>query len=236
MSNFSIKVENGFTWFRLPRVIGLGDTQRLEAELAAIMTEGIKLVLDLAETCEIYSSGIGFIIQARKLVIEKNGSIFLVNVGRKIHEVFSFLNLDRVFRIYPTDIEFELDNDELWKNSQNESSTEFLFVSQIEDGIGRVIIAGNLDGNADVNGLRSLSVPLGVKWCLFDLSKLDVIDSFGMSEIQATFRKLDGAGCNIAVFGATTAVSGLFAVFQPPESVQFHTTVEEALSSISNSK
>ena len=232
MSNFSIKIENGFTWLRLPRVIGLNDGLRLESELRGIMTDGIKLVLDMADTSEIYSSGIGFVIHARKLTIEKKGVVFLVNVSKKIHGVFSSLNLDRIFRIYPTDVEFELENDDLWKAVLKESATDFLFVSQVEDGVGRVIIAGTLDNTADVGGLRSLTIPAEVKTCLFDFSKLDVVDSFGISEIQNAFRKLSETECKVAVYGTNPSVSGLFTLFPPPDCVLFFETADEALSSL----
>ncbi len=234
MSNFSIKEENGFTWIRLPRVIGLSDCPKLEADLRGLISEGIKLVLDMADTYEIYSAGIGFIIQARKLAIENKGAVFLVNVSKKVLGIFTALNLDRVFRIYPTDVEFELDNDDLWKASAKENVAEFLFVSQVEDGVGRVIIAGNLDSTADVYGLRSIDFSHDVKWCLFDFSKLDLVDSFGMSELQDAFRRLTFAGCRIAIFGTNSSVAGLFTVFPPPDSVTFYTNAEEAITSIFN--
>ena len=229
MSSMAIKEENGYIWVRLPRIIGTTDCFKLEEELRPCLVDGVRLVLDLVDSGELYSSGLGFLIRIRKLVVELHGAVFIVNVNRKLRELLVSLNLDRVFRMYATDVEFELDNEDVWLPRFAGMDRNFLFVSQIESGLGRAIMSGLLNHSADLNGLRTMACPRDVNYCIFDLTGVCMMDSFGISELLTAFRRLGDSGCRVALFGANSTVSGLFSLFPPSDNVHFYSSEKDAL-------
>ena len=216
MSVMEITQENNYIWARLPRIIGTTDCYHLEEEIRPYLVDGVRLVLDLVDSGELYSSGLGFLIRIRKLVVELHGAIFIVNVNRKLRELLVSLNLDRVFRIYATDVEFELDNEDVWRPRFLGTDKHFVCVSQMENGVGRIILSGAIDSDADMAGLRNLSLPAGISCCTFDMSGVSMMDSYGIAELLTTFRRLAEGGCRVAIFGASSTVTGLFSLGQCP--------------------
>ena len=231
MTMIETHMEDGFLWARLPRIFNVEDCNRFEKELIPQLVTGIKLVVDLVDVAELYSCGLGFLIHLRKIVVEKVGTIALVNMGRGLREQFITLNLDRVFRMYATDVEFELDNEAVWKPRLLGGAKHFVCVAQLEDSLWQLIFTGVLDCDADVTVMRQ-PLPAGMNNAIFNFENLTFLDSFGLSELLTLQRRIADAGCPIAIFGLNPTVKGLLSLFPPPENVSFYETQLEAMAAV----
>ncbi len=80
---------------------GLG---RLRDKINSVLFEGCRnIVLDLGDVRSIDSSGLGQLVSSLTSVTRENGSLKLVNVGRRSKDLFATTKLVRLFDTYDTE-------------------------------------------------------------------------------------------------------------------------------------
>ncbi len=106
---FSTQIEkrHDALWISLPDSIDMDNHQKIQEMIEPEMEGGCeRVVLDFSHTKSLFSSGLGLIIRLKKLVENKGGKIFLVNVRDKIYEGFENVGLNKTFDIFMTENEF----------------------------------------------------------------------------------------------------------------------------------
>ena len=107
-----IKVDTreGWFWIELPGTINLNNYKLIEHEVEQFLADKDmpRVVFDLEHLEYFYSSAIGLFIRLNKDIVGKDGTLCLVNVSQKVRELLASVNLDRVFHVFATDVEFEI--------------------------------------------------------------------------------------------------------------------------------
>lgn len=107
--SFSTQIEkrHDALWISLPDSIDMDNHQRIQEMIEPEMRNGCdRVVLDFSRTTALFSSGLGLIIRLKKLVEQKGGKIYLVNVRDKIYEGFENVGLNKTFEVFMTENEF----------------------------------------------------------------------------------------------------------------------------------
>ena len=83
--------------------LNMAAAPELRAAVAAAIGAGHRrLVLDLAETGFMDSSGLGALVGCLKAMREAGGEIRLANVGEQVRMVFELSGVDRILLSYPS--------------------------------------------------------------------------------------------------------------------------------------
>jgi anti-sigma B factor antagonist len=83
--------------------IDLATQTKLRAALEELITAGrADIVVDLAETTFLDSTGLGALISARRRTYASKGSFAIICANPKMRELFSITRLDLVFRVHET--------------------------------------------------------------------------------------------------------------------------------------
>ena len=125
----------------------------------------------------------------------------LVNVPEQVFDMFAALNLDKVFRIYATDVEFEISQDDFMKKKEADEKLGFLFVAKIEEGSFRINISGEMTNAFDLSACRELKPSADAKLYLFDLSSLEAIDSSGADALLDLTKRIAASGGRSRAYG-----------------------------------
>ena len=81
--------------------VGPRDKDAIEAKVQELVEQGhTSIILDLGEVSFLDSSGIGGLIAAFLKASRKGGSVKLVHVTRRIHEVLQITRLSSVFEMF----------------------------------------------------------------------------------------------------------------------------------------
>jgi anti-anti-sigma factor len=205
----SINVERRgeFIWAQLPEALTVDNYIKVEDAVRPFLTGNQdQLVLDFNGTEHIYSSGIGLLVRLHKMISQAKGSFNLVNVNEKLRGLFSEVRLDMIFKIYATDVEFEISHDEIWNKKLNERKTGFLFIASIEEGVYRIVLSGNMDTIHDLSEIRNFKPDPAINRFVIDLCSLDVMDTCGFQVfIELIRRVVEGQG-KCATYGANEIV------------------------------
>jgi anti-anti-sigma factor len=222
----------GFTWIVLPDAINMDTYGPIEKEVGRVLIEkNIQVVVDLSNTNNLFSSGLGLIIRVRKKVYELNGSICLVNVSQKIRSVFETVHLDKVLPLYATDVEFEISQEQFRKCFSAEKY-EFVFVARIENGIYRINCSGHMTVEQNLTAFRDFAWDVAVGCSIFDLTGLDMIDSTGVAMLIKLVKDIhDRGGTNFA-YGANQSVTEVVNLLGMDEYVKLFSDERSALQSI----
>jgi anti-anti-sigma factor len=210
MEENKMKVENrhGFLWVVLPDSINMNDCREIESAIEKNLNgKEYRVVLDLSETVNVFSSCLGLMIRIRKVVHEKNGVVCLVNVSERIRNLFFTINLDKVFPVYATDTEFEISQSDVWNRRNLERGPGFIFVSQCEGGVCRINISGELTNNRKTDDCANFNLVPDIKEYIIDLSGLEMIDSYGSAVFGNLIRKINASGGRCRVFGADELIA-----------------------------
>ncbi len=79
----------------------LNNSEKFKAELVALIDEhNKKIVLDLSSISYMDSSFLGALVSSLKHAIAAKSDILLVGLKPDIHNLFSLIRLDKVFKIY----------------------------------------------------------------------------------------------------------------------------------------
>jgi anti-anti-sigma factor len=233
--NSAIRIENklGYIWVHMPDAISRDDYREIENEIGALLAaETNRLVLDLSETNNIFSSGLGLLIRLSKMAIEKKGAMHLVNVSRALQEVFAMVNLDRYFSIYETDIEFSVFQEDAWKNTRSKEPATFLCFHKVENGVCRVHLSGKMTADNDLAKLNESFYDESVRFYLFDMIGLDIIDTVGADALFRIVRHIRSHGCECLAFGANEIVRELLQVLHSGLELAVFDSEDDALKSI----
>lgn len=232
----SVVVEhrNGFVWVVLPDSMSRDNYMAVEREVEAELSgKKDRVVLDLIATNSVYSSGIGFMVRLRKKIIESGGVLCLVNVSREIRELFGRANLDRVFEIYATDVEFDISRDDVWGADKAAEASRFLFVFQVEDQVCRITMSGAMDSLHDLSRMSEFRAGEDVKCFVLNLESLDLVDSYAgrffFEFLQRVGKDVSG---KCAIYGANEIVVQLLGLFAVDRLAKFFDTEDEALAHV----
>ncbi|MBN1577912.1 MAG: STAS domain-containing protein [Chitinispirillaceae bacterium] len=203
-SKDELKIEErpGYLWVTLPDAITMYDNKEIEQKIGnRLRDRKDHVVLDFSHTHAVYSSGLGLMIRIRRFVTERNGTISLVNVPESVLNMFTALNLDKVFHLYKTDVEFEISQDDFIKNKESEDRLGFLFVAKLEQGSFRINISGEMTSDFDLSACRKMRPEAGVSLYLFDLSGLEAVDSTGADLLIDLTKRITAAGGRCRGYG-----------------------------------
>lgn len=220
-----------YLWFSFPEIIDLEYHAVIEEKIKDYLSSGQeRIVLDFSKTATLYSSGLGLLIRIRRLVHEAGGHMYLVNVKPEIIQLLSTLNLDKVFNIFRTDVEFELSQNDILEGSfAAETNLEFLFTSQVENQVCRIILGGRMIAGRDYSDCITFSPVTDISEYVFDLGGLELIDSSGIDVLCTIAAKIKQAGGENRIFGASELIRDLIEVFDVDDLFVFFDSEKDAL-------
>jgi anti-anti-sigma factor len=193
-------------------------------------------VFDLSRVRSIYSSALGVLIRVRKQVGEAGGVVCLVNVCQTIITLLESLNLNKIFPVYATDVEFEISEDKAWEQKLSERKIEFVFIPQIEKGMYRISIAGEMVTDHDMGLCRKFDPDPNIKLFILDLSDLTGMDSFGTGVFMGLLGRIKRQGGTARVFGASKIVRQVLTFLGANEYLTFYKKEKEAVAGMVKKK
>jgi anti-anti-sigma factor len=206
MSNqneLTIEERSGCLWITLPDSITMYDNRELEQRISRQLRDRKDhVVLDFSNTRAVYSSGLGLMIRLRRFVTERGGTLSLVNVAPAVHDMFTALKIDKVFTMYPTDVEFEISRADFTEKKEGGGALGFLFVSKAEHGSMRFNVSGAMTADYNLSPCKEFQPSTEVKLYLFDLSGLEIIDSAGAEAFAGLTARIAAAGGTARAYGA----------------------------------
>lgn len=197
-----IEEKSGYLWIVLPDAITMYNNREIEEMIGnRLRDRQDHVVLDFTGTQTVYSSGLGLMIRIRRFVSERNGILSLVNVSEQLFAMFAALNIDKVFNIYATDVEFEISQDDFLNKKNTDKGIGFLFVTKIENGVMHINISGEMSRSFELATCKNFEPPPGISLYLVDLSALESVDSDGAVALLAMTKKITGSGGTCRAFG-----------------------------------
>lgn len=232
-STVTMERKNGCLWFVLPDVINMDNYIRIEGQLqAALGGAEKKIVIDLAHTRNLFSSGLGLLIRLKKHVDNAGGTMHLVNVSKKVRDLFASVNLDKLFLIYETDVEFEISQSDVLASKLEGKPTGFVFADRVEKGIYRITMSGNCAMGQETARLAAFSPDPKIKHYVFDLTGLDLLDTAGIKLLSHLFVKIrDMNGVAIA-YGGDSYMKELLGILGITEMVRLYENERDAMEAI----
>ena len=229
----AITRENGYVRIVLPDSIGMDESVEIEKEIIAQLSDKKeKIIIDFTMTNTLYSSGMGLLIRLQKITKEKNEQINIINVSKKLRNYFESLKLDRVFKIYATDVEFDLSKDEIWKKKVSEAKDGFIFVAQVEEEMYRLTFSGQMSSLQDLSLLSEFAPKEDIEYFIFNFESLDVIDTYGAQVFNDLVDRIQNMGKKCVVYGASQVILDVFELFPSKSKLDFYTSEKEAVKKI----
>ncbi len=223
------KWNGGFIWFRLPRDITIDNYRTIEDYvMGKVSGTEDRVVLDLADTAHVYSSGIGMLVRVRTAVAGGGGTLCLVNVDRKISDMLRSMHLDKILPMYSTDVEFEISEEEVWKEKMAEDSVNFSFGRVAHEGVCKIRMIGHMNALHDLSKLNDFLPGEGVHTCVLDLSGVELVDTYGGQMLMDLARKCRDQGMRVGAFGANEYVMELLG-YLAVDNVMYLYETEDAL-------
>lgn len=225
-----ITSEIGYTRILLPDAIGMASGDEYFQKIMGALEAGTKiLVLDLAQTTVIYSSGFGLLIRIRKILAEDNGVVCLVNVSEKVGKFFTDFNLDRIFKIYSTDVEFELEHGDIWKSKFTENPDAMIFAAQNEGNVCRITISGQVTALNDFSPILNFKPDPVIHNFIVNFENMEIIDTYGSQLCNDLIGRIRSSGGKCVLYGLKNIASDLFELFSDLRKCVVCKSEEEAL-------
>jgi len=99
--NLEHRTEHGIDIVKLPERLMMADAADARAALKDIIGKGAgKLILDLADTTFMDSSGLAVLVSSLQAARKKDGDVYLVGMGDTVRALFELTRLHTVFQIY----------------------------------------------------------------------------------------------------------------------------------------
>ncbi len=215
----------------LPHAIGVDDYLKVEKTICSQLSEGDQVVLDLRETENLYSTGIGVIVRLRKRILELDGTICLVNVNKRCRYLLDSVHLGKVMTVYATDVEFEISHDKGWERATRKLGDNFLCIARIENGVCRATLSGNMMSRADLASFDAIT-NLQSEVFVFDLTGLDSVDSVGAQKISLLLKDLAARNARCSGYGAAPEIADLLHYLCLEEYLPLYDNEREALESV----
>jgi anti-anti-sigma factor len=237
-SELTIQRRMGYTWITFPDSISMDNIISIENKIEATLAQGQsdRVVVDLAGVEQLYSSGIGLLIRMRKRVAETGGYLCLVNVTTRLRRLLESAQLQKVFPMYATDVEFEISQDDVWAQKNCDEDVGLVYVAQNEKGVRRITISGQLTIIQNKEKLLALKKTLydaaATKY-VFDLSGLDIVDTYGAQQIEDLLGTIAKIGGKCAAYGANDVVRELIGLLGVDRLISICPTEREAIKAVS---
>ncbi|MBD3344012.1 MAG: STAS domain-containing protein [Chitinivibrionales bacterium] len=229
-NEFAVETKMGHLWITLPSAIHMDNYREIEQKIEShLYGDSKQIVLDFTNTKRIYSSGMGLLIRLRKQVGEANGNVALVNVSKVCRDLLAEVNLDRLFPVYATDIEFEISQGDVWTEQLDDDDIGFVCIVQIENGICRVNLSGQMSTFKDLSCFEKEMNKQTAGSVVFDLSQLDSIDSYGAHLLANALKEITKKGGKCTAYGANDAVSAILSLLSLEEFLALYATEQEAI-------
>ena len=215
-NNTELKIEEraSYLWITLPDAITMYDNKEIEQKIGTRLRDRKDhVVLDFSHTRSVYSSGLGLMIRIRRFVTEREGTLSLVNVSEQLYEMFRALNIEKVFSIYTTDVEFEISQDDFVVGSDSATVAGFLFVVKTEGGACRVHLSGEMNAGQDLGACTSMMPQPEIHLFLFDFSGLESIDGTGAEVLSELTKKIVAAGGVCRAYGTHEMTHEMLTLF-----------------------
>jgi anti-anti-sigma factor len=227
-----VMIENrlGYIWVVLPESLNIGNYSDIETAVIRQLTGGADhLVFDLSRVRAIYSSALGVLIRIRKQVGEAGGVVCLVNVCPAIIALLESLNLDKIFPMYATDVEFEISEDKAWDQKLSERKIEFIFIPQVENGMYRISFSGEMVSGHDTGSCRNFSPDPKIRLFILDLSDLTGMDSCGAGVFLGLLERIKKQGGSCRAFGANKVIRQILQFMGAGDDLAFYKSEKAAL-------
>jgi len=225
--------KNGELWITLPDSVNMDNYVSFEEQIDASLGSGLRtIVIDMGCTNNLFSSGLGLLIRLKKKVDALEGELYLVNVSKKLRETLAFVNLDRWFTLYDTDVEFEISQTDMMEKRQRDESCGFVFTACIESGVYRITMSGDCINSHDLTALSVATFDKTVKDYVCDLTGLDMVDSVGVKLLSHFFVTIRNDGGRIVTYGGDEFVRELFEVLGLTQLARSYLDEREAMEAI----
>lgn len=231
--SIAVTMKNGFLWIAMPDSITMDNYVRIEEQIVEAVSGSCNgVVLDMAVTRNLFSSGLGLLIRLKKRFDEKNCPLFLVNVSHRVQDILTAVHLEKLFPIYATDVEFEISQEDILGKQATGGKTGFIFVSRIENGVYRISMSGTCGMGRDLSRLSAFSPEQKVKCYVFDLTGLDLVDTAGIHLIAQLFVRIRDMHGSVITYGGDESVKDLMDVLNLTDFIVFCKNEREALKAI----
>ncbi|NLG19244.1 MAG: STAS domain-containing protein [Fibrobacter sp.] len=220
----------GDLWVELPDAITMYNSREIEAVIRKKMSSNIKrVVLNLSKTYNLFSSGLRLMLTLRKRIMFRGGDLVLVNVSASIRELLTDMNLDKVFQIFSTEVEFEVLHEDVWNQKSSQIEGKFIFLAQVENKICHITLSGEMVDGQDFSKCRQFKPQPGTDVFVIDFSSLDMIDASGSSILLDLISAINTTGASCRGFGAAEMVRGTLELFDVERLVTFYKDEKSAL-------
>jgi anti-sigma B factor antagonist len=99
--NLEHRTQDGIDIVKLPERLMMADAADARASLKEIISKGSgRLIVDLADTSFMDSSGLAVLVSSLQAARKKNGDVYLVHMGATVRALFELTRLHTVFQIY----------------------------------------------------------------------------------------------------------------------------------------
>ncbi|MBD3390919.1 MAG: STAS domain-containing protein [Chitinivibrionales bacterium] len=231
--SISVEQRRGFVWVVLPEAITVDNYRMIESKIVGRLSGAAdKVVLDFGKTENVYSSGIGLIVRLKQQVVDAGGSLSLVNVSKKLRDLFEGMRLDKVLDIYATDVEFEISQEDAWSDTMSSGAEGFSFEAEVRDGVYRLSLAGSMDALHDLSGVSEFKPTGSVSCYVLDLGGLVVMDTYGSQLFLEVVQRIGKQGGKCVTYGANEMIRELLKLLSIERFVSHFDTEKEALASI----
>ena len=218
-----------YLWITLPDAITMYDNKSIEQQIGnRLRDRKDNVILDFSHTRAVYSSGLGLMIRIRRFVTERKGTLSLVNVSEQLLDMFRALNIEKVFNIYPTDVEFEISQDDFIAKHDEARKIGFLFVAKKENGACRIHLSGEMTDGHDLNSCRQLEIVPDILLYLFDFSGLESIDNAGAEVLSEMTKNIIATGGVCRAYGLHDMTHEMLTLFGADSHFTFFTDEQSA--------
>ena len=99
--NLEHRTQEGIDIVKLPERLVMADAAEARAALKEVIAQGGgRLIIDLAETAFVDSSGLAVLVSSLQAARKKEGDVYLVNMGNTVRALFELTRLHTAFQIF----------------------------------------------------------------------------------------------------------------------------------------
>jgi anti-anti-sigma factor len=220
----------GDLWVLLPDAISMYSCREIDAAVSKKINSSIKrIVLNMSKTYNLFSSGLRLMLSLRKKINLRGGELVLVNVSAQIRQLLTDLNLDKVFKIFSTEIEFEVSHEDVWNQKNTEIETGFVFLVETEQDICHITVSGEMVSGQDFSKCEQFTPQPGIKKFIIDLSSLNMIDASGATALLELATTVNTAGTALRAFGAAEMIKETLALFGVDQFLAYYKDEKSAM-------
>lgn len=229
-----VKRKNETLIIGLPDTISMDNCFLIEKEVESIMDDNVKqIAFDVGKMDTLYSCAMGMMIRFHRKVIGRGGAVSLVNVSAKLRSVLETVNLNRVFSLYATDVEFELAEGAMDAETVALTGSDgFMCFSQLENGVVHITLTGPMNATQDLTACNPELYNPAVSKYVIDFTGVEIIDSVGSGSLNVLIDNIRNHGGKCVGFGASEEVSDLITVLGIQSDLPMYATEAEAVKAL----